>query len=92
MRPSARLTQSGGRSQRLSGTLTVSGLSAFSVGTQTGTGTTIAQGGAAFSATGFHLDGGRTLQLGGASTISGAFVQIQLNDSHRPGLERSLDH
>ena len=33
---------------------------------ESGSGTTIAQGGAAFSSTGFSLDGGRTLQLGGS--------------------------
>src|SRR5262249_4735446 len=47
-----------------SGTLTVTGLSTFSGGTQSGLGTTLAQGGAAFSLTSFGLDGGRTLQLG----------------------------
>ena len=57
-------------------------LSNFSGGTQSGSGTTIAQNGATFSSTGFGLDGGRTLQLGGASTTSGASVQINLNNSN----------
>src|SRR5439155_26682650 len=65
--------------------LTVSGLSTFSGGTQSGSGTTIAQGGATFSSTGFILDGTRTLQLGGASTATGTSAQIQLNGSSAPG-------
>ena len=69
-------TQSGGELNG-TGTLTVTGTgpvpaSNFSAGTQSGSGTTIAQNGATFSSTGFGLDGGRTLQLGGASTTSGA--------------------
>ena len=64
------------------GTLTASGDSAFSGGTQSGSGTTIAQGGAAFTLSSFGLDGGRTLELGGASTATGTFVQINLNDSN----------
>ena len=63
-------------------TLTVTGASAFSGGTQSGSGTTNAQGGAAFSSTGFALDGGHTLQLGGASTASGTNVQINLNGAN----------
>ena len=57
----------------------MTGASTFSGGTQSGSGTTIAQGGAAFSSTGFALDGGRTLQLGGTSTATGTSVQINLN-------------
>ena len=77
------LTQSGGELNG-TGTLTVTGTgpvpaSNFSGGTQSGSGTTLAQNGATFSSTGFGLDGGRTLQLGGASTTSGASVQINLN-------------
>ena len=68
-----------------SGTLTVSGLSTLSGGTESGTGTTIAQGGAAFTSTSFTLDGTRTLQLGGASTAAGTNVFIQLNGSTNPG-------
>ena len=34
------------------------------------------------SAAGFGLDGGRTLQLGGTSTATGTFVQINLNDTN----------
>ena len=80
------LTQSGGELNG-TGTLTVTGTgpvpaSSFSNGTQSGSGTTIAQNGATFSSTGFGLDGGRTLQLGGASTTSGASVQINLNSSN----------
>ena len=80
------LTQSGGELNG-TGTLTVTGTgpvpaSSFSNGTQSGSGTTLAQNGATFSSTGFGLDGGRTLQLGGASTTSGASVQINLNSSN----------
>ena len=60
----------------------MTGASAFSGGTQSGSGTTNAQGGAAFSSTGFALDGGHTLQLGGASTASGTNVQINLNGAN----------
>ena len=67
------------------GTLTVSGLSTLSGGRESGAGTTIASGGAAFTSTGFSLDGGRALQLGGASTAAGTFVQIQLNGGNDPG-------
>src|SRR5438132_4831947 len=67
------------------GTLTVSGLSTLSGGRESGSGTTIAQGGAAFSSTGFSLDGGRTLQLGGTSTVTGTSAQIQLNGGNDPG-------
>ena len=67
------------------GTLTVSGLSTLSGGTESGAGTTIASGGAAFTTTSFSLDGGRTLQLGGTSTATGTFVQIQLNGGTDPG-------
>ena len=74
-------TQSGGLFNG-SGTLTATGASAFSGGTQSGSGTTNAQGGAAFSSTGFALDGGHTLQLGGASTASGTNVQINLNGAN----------
>ena len=79
-------TQSGGELNG-TGTLTVTGTgpvpaSNFSDGTQSGSGTTLAQNGATFSSTGFGLDGGRTLQLGGASTTSGASVQINLNSSN----------
>src|SRR4029077_19974456 len=69
------LTQSAGQLNG-SGTLTATGASSFSGGTQSGLGTTFATGGAAFSSTGYGLDGGRTLQLGGASTATGTFVQI----------------
>ena len=72
------LTQSGGLLNG-TGTLTVSGLSAFSGGTESGSGTTIVSGGAAFTLTSFGLDGGRTLQLGGNSTAAGTQVQISLN-------------
>ena len=65
-----------------SGTLAVTGASTLSGGTESGSGTTNAQGGAAFSSTGFALDGGRTLQLGGASTASGTNVQIDLNGTN----------
>ena len=75
------LAQSGGLFNG-SGTLTATGASAFSGGTQSGSGTTNAQGGAAFSSTGFALDGGHTLQLGGASTASGTNVQINLNGAN----------
>jgi hypothetical protein len=57
----------------------------LSGGTESGTGTTIAQGGAAFSTASFSLDGGRTLQLGGISTATGTFVQIELNGGSDPG-------
>ena len=55
------LTQSSGQLNG-SGALTATGASSFSGGTQSGSGTTFATGGAAFSLTGFGLDGGRTLQ------------------------------
>ena len=77
----ASLTQSGGLFNG-SGTLTVTGASTFSAGRESGSGTTNAQGGAAFSSTGFALDGGHTLQLGGASTASGTNVQINLNGAN----------
>ncbi|MBI2799678.1 MAG: choice-of-anchor D domain-containing protein [Gammaproteobacteria bacterium] len=63
------------------GTLTATGLSTLSGGTQSGTGTTIAQGGATLTNSSFALDGGRTLQLKGNSTASGSFVQMNLNGS-----------
>ena len=78
------LTQSGGTLLG-TGTLTVSGLSTLSGGRESGGGTTLAAGGAAFSLTNFSLDGGRTLQLGGTSTATGTDVQIQLNGSTDPG-------
>ena len=61
------------------GTLTVTGLSTLSGGTQSGSGTTVAQGGAAFTGVSFGLDAGRTLQLGGTSTAIGTNVEINLN-------------
>ncbi|MGR9145674.1 Ig-like domain-containing protein (plasmid) [Rhizobium leguminosarum] len=61
------------------GTLTVSGASTFSGGTQSGSGTTFANGGAEFISTGFGLDGGRTLRLGGTSAATGNIVQMALN-------------
>ena len=64
------------------GHATATGASTLSGGTESGSGTTNAQGGAAFSSTGFALDGGRTLQLGGASTASGTSVQINLNGAN----------
>ncbi len=77
------LTQSGGLLNG-SGTLTVTGLSTLSgvsnYSTESGSGTTIAQGGATFSGSLFGLDGGRTLQLGGASTATGAGAAIDLNN------------
>ena len=63
----------------------MTGLSTLSGGTQSGSGTTIAQGGAAFTSTGFAVDGTRTLQLGGTSTATGTNVQIELNASSSPG-------
>ncbi len=76
------LTQSGGHLNG-TGTLTVTGLSTLSgvsnYSTESGSGTTIAQGGAAFTVV-FGLDGGRTLQLGGASTATGAGAAIDLNN------------
>ena len=79
----ATLTQSGGLLNG-SGTLTVSGLSTLSgvsnYSTESGPGTTIAQGGATFSESLFGLDGGRTLQLDGASTATGAGAAINLNN------------
>ncbi|UPK40778.1 cadherin domain-containing protein (plasmid) [Bradyrhizobium sp. 186] len=74
------LTQSGGQLNG-SGTLTATGLSAFSGGTESGSGTTQASGGATFTNSYFGLDGGRTLQLGGSSTATGAYAQIDLNGS-----------
>ncbi len=77
------LNQSGGLLNG-SGTLTVTGLSTLSgvsnYSTESGSGTTIAQGGATFSGSLFGLDGGRTLQLGGASTATGAGAAIDLNN------------
>src|SRR4029077_8030269 len=61
------------------------GLSTLSGGRESGSGTTIAQGGAAFSTTSFSLDGGRTLQLGGTSTAIGTNVHIFLNGGTDPG-------
>src|SRR6202035_639033 len=56
------------------GTLTVTGASTFTAGTESGSGTTIAQGGATFNGIngGFTLDG-RTLELFGTSaeTVQG---------------------
>ncbi len=72
------LSQSGGELNG-SGTLTASGQSTFSGGLESGTGTTIALGGAAFTTSSFGLDGGRTLQLGGSSAATGSAVQIDLN-------------
>ncbi len=72
------LTQSSGLLNG-TGTFTVSGLSTLSGGRESGAGTTIALGGAAFSTTSFSLDGGRTLQLGGTSTAIGTDVRIFLN-------------
>ncbi len=71
------LLQSGGL---LTGTgvVTATGASEFSGGTQSGSGTTVAQGGMALSL--FPaLDGDRTLQLGGSSTVNGTVSQIDLN-------------
>ncbi|WP_292458318.1 hypothetical protein, partial [Mesorhizobium sp.] len=48
-------------------------------GTESGPGTTLAQGGAAFNGS-FGLDGGRVLQLGGSSTATG-YVYLDLNAS-----------
>ena len=62
------------------GTLTVTGLSTLSGGRESGSGTTFAEGGAAFTSSGFGLDGGRTLELGGSSTATGTYVGINLND------------
>nr|WP_244920147.1 Ig-like domain-containing protein [Rhizobium etli] len=75
------LVQSGGL---LDGdrTLTVSGTSTLSAGTQSGTGTTFANGGAEFISTGFGLDGGRTLRLGGTSAATGSYVLLSLNASN----------
>ncbi|WP_165421849.1 Ig-like domain-containing protein, partial [Rhizobium ruizarguesonis] len=64
------------------GTLTVSGASTLSGGTQGGPGTTFANGGAEFISTGFGLDGGRTLRLGGTSAATGSYVQLGLNASN----------
>src|SRR6185369_7743381 len=80
----ATFTQSGGELTG-SAVVTVTGptvgvvtASNFSGGTQSGSGTTIAQHGATFSGNS-GLDGGRTLQLNGASTTSGTSVGISLN-------------
>ncbi|WP_432444791.1 hypothetical protein, partial [Rhizobium leguminosarum] len=62
--------------------LTVSGASTLSGGTQGGPGTTFANGGAEFISTGFGLDGGRTLRLGGTSAATGSYVQLGLNASN----------
>ncbi|ANL30128.1 phosphatidic acid phosphatase protein (plasmid) [Rhizobium phaseoli] len=67
------------------GTLNVSGASTLSGGTQGGPGTTFADGGAEFISTGFGLDGGRTLRLGGTSTATGSYVQLGLNASNPEG-------
>ena len=75
----ASLTQSGGLLTG-PGTLTVTGLSTLSGGRESGSGRTFAEGGAAFTSSGFGLDGGRTLELGGSSTATGTYVGINLND------------
>ncbi len=80
----AALTQTGGTLSG-TGTLTVTGLTTFSSGTQSGLGTLIAQGGVnaqGASSASITLDGGRTLQLGGTSTMSGQYVQINLNSTN----------
>jgi hypothetical protein len=76
----AALTQNGGELNG-SGTLTVTGAGSFAGGTQSGTGTTLVQGGASFNfnGLGIGLDGGRTLELGGTSTVAASGVTIDLN-------------
>src|SRR5262249_50564048 len=61
------------------GWLRATGLSALSGGTQGGSGTTVLQGGASITLTGFGLDGDRTLELGGTSSVTGTSTQIRLN-------------
>jgi hypothetical protein len=74
------LTQDGGELNG-SGTVTVTGAGSFASGTESGTGTTVVQGGASFAVNGFGigLDGGRTLELGGTSTVKAFGVTIDLN-------------
>ena len=79
----ATLTQSGGELTG-SATVTVTGpgaASTISGGTQSGSGITFAQHGATLSGSS-GLDGGRTLQLGGTSTTSGASVSLSLNSTN----------
>ncbi|MCK1485082.1 phosphatase PAP2 family protein [Bradyrhizobium sp. 193] len=64
------------------GTFTVAGLSEFSGGTESGSGATIAQGGAALTGTSLALDAGRTLEFGATSTAAGSIVQVNLNGSN----------
>ena len=64
------------------GTLTVSGLSTLSGGRRAGRDDDcVGRGGVQHD--GFSLDGGRTLQLGGTSTATGTYVQIDLNGGNR---------
>src|SRR5580658_731504 len=82
--PIATLTQTGGL---LTGTgvVTVSDVANLSGGVESGTGTTVAQQGVAFTTTSFGLDGGRVLELQGTSTATGNNVYLQLNDGSDPG-------
>ena len=64
------------------GTLTVSGSVDIVGGTESGSGTTIARAGRRSARRVSALDGGRTLQLGGTSTATGTYVQINLNGAN----------
>ncbi|WFU21156.1 Ig-like domain-containing protein [Bradyrhizobium sp. CB1717] len=74
------LSQLGGTFSGI-GSIALAGATSLSGGVQAGTGTTVAQGGAAFGSF-FALDGGRVLQLGGSSTATGTFAQVDLNGAN----------
>ena len=78
------LTQSAG-TLGSAGTLTVTGAAALTGGTETGSGTTLLQGGVTLGAAGssnaIFFDGGRTLELAGAATVAGTNDGLYLSDS-----------
>ena len=59
--------------------MTITGSATLSGGSETGAGTTIAEGGATFNDSSFYLDGGRTLELDGSSAATGSYDYIYLN-------------
>ena len=73
------LIQTGGVLEE-AGKLTVTGLSTVSGGAQSGSGTTIAEGGVAFTSGNYDLGQNSTLELQGTSTASGSSFSIYLND------------
>ena len=83
------LTQSGGIRQR-HGNFTVTGTSAITFGDHRGTGTTILQGATTIRASGFRLDGGRTLRNEDTLTWSGGTILFNNTfNSQSGGLARA---